>query len=161
MVLCVWLHLCIVVPRKAANNKATAKAALWGDAAERAGNDFTDSDDEIDESAVGRRSVDEFGRSVELLTVTITQLPLGIGFHAKPGPEYLAIHHFNPDVLTGQPLQAERSGVLRNGDQLVVVGDIEVQPLAWANVVTLLKAGLLPMRLQFLRTTTHITSVRT
>jgi hypothetical protein len=145
------------------DGKANAKAAVRSgakDGAARGGNDVTDSDDEFDESAPGCRSVDEFGRSVELLTVTITHRPLGIGFHAKPGPEYLAIHHFNPDMQTGQPYQAERSGVLRKGDQLVVVGDIEVQPLAWTNVVKLLTAGLLPMRLQFLRTTTHITSVR-
>ncbi len=147
-----------------ASRSAMAKSNTSKKSSKDGAETTSDSDDSVVDphgldSAVATRGNDEFGRSVELLTVTITQMPLGIGFCTTPGPQYLAVHRFNPDQQTGLPLQAERSGVLCL-DQLVVVGDIEVQPFEFENVVKLLQSGVLPMRLQFLRTTPHRASVR-
>ena len=118
----------------------------------------TETEDESDSDG-GQTGVDEFARSVKLLTVTITQMPLGIGFDTRGGPQYLAIHHFNVGP-NGEPRQAELSGKLQPGDQLVIVGKIEVQPLKFTEVVNLLTSSPLPLRLQFLRTTTFHLSVR-
>ena len=96
---------------------------------------------------------DEFERPIKLQNVTITQLPLGIGFDTRSGPHYLSIHHFNPG-RDGKMKFAQR--LLEVGDQLVVVGDTEVQNLPFASVVKLLKETPIPMRLQFLRTQTAI-----
>eukprot|EP00750_Incisomonas_marina_P007847 INCI15063.1.p1 GENE.INCI15063.1~~INCI15063.1.p1 ORF type:complete len:500 (+),score=72.25 INCI15063.1:368-1867(+) len=116
-----------------------------------------DTESESDNSMGAQLRTDEFGRQVKLITVTITKMPLGIGFDTRGGSRYLAIHHFNAGH-DGAPGPAQRSGHLKIGDQLVVVGDTEVQAMKFVDVVQMLTAMPVPLRLQFLRTSPHFSS---
>ncbi len=52
-----------------------------------------------------------------MLTIMVTQLPLGIGFNVQDGDAFLAVHHFNRDPQ-GRPWQIEASGLIKVGDQV-------------------------------------------
>ena len=93
-----------------------------------------------------------------LVTLTVTTKPLGIAFSGHPGENFLSVMKFNR-AGDGSMRQPEASGKVHVGDQLVVVGDKEVQGLQIGDVVKLLKISALPLRLQFIRVIKHRATV--
>lgn len=142
----------------AAKSKAKGKTKTKKKAVKRKAS-IDDTESESDDNAGAQLRADEFGRQVKLISVTITKMPLGIAFDTRGGSRYLAIHRFNPGH-DGAPGPAQSSGHLKIGDQLVVVGDTEVQGMKFVDVVQMLTSKPVPLRLQFLRTSPHFLSVR-